>query len=104
MDDEILIDVIIKKLNAIHNLVLERKKPFLNLEEASNYLRIPKGTLYKYTCKKVLPHHKIQGRKVYFSIDDLNDFILNKKNRISSRKEIEIDAVTSLVTGKIKRF
>ena len=104
MEDDILFEIIIKKLNAIHELLLERKKPFLDIYETSKYLGIPKNTLYSYTSKNVIPYHKIQGRKVYFSIDDLNNFILDKKNRYKSMDEIEMEAATQIVTGKIKKF
>jgi len=49
----------------------------LNIKEASEYLQIPKATLYGYTCKGVLPYYKPQERRVYFKVEDLNNFILN---------------------------
>ena len=97
-------EIILKKLNAIHDLLLERKKPFLDIDEASKYLSISKNTLYGYTSRSIIPYHKIQGRKIYFSIDDLNNFVLNKKNRYKSNEEIETEAVTRILTGKIKNF
>ena len=104
MEDDILIEIIIKKLNAIHDLLLERKKPFLDINEASKYLGISKNTLYGYTSKNVIPYHKIQGRKLYFSIDDLNKFVLDKKTRYKSMDEIEMEAATRIVTGRVKKY
>jgi len=104
MDNEILVEIIIKKLNAIHDLLLERKKPFLDMDEASQYLGISKATLYTYTSKNIIPYHKIRGRKIYFSLDDLDNFILNNKNRIRSNDEIEMEAATRIVTEKIRKL
>ena len=78
MEDDILIEIIIKKLNAIHDLILEKKKPFLDIDGASNYLGISKNTLYGYTSKNVIPYHKIQGRKPLLidqDIDCLNEHL-----------------------------
>ena len=104
MDNDILVEIIIKKLNAIHDLLLERNKPFLDMNEASQYLGISKATLYTYTSKNIIPYHKLRGRKIYFFLDDLDNFILNNKNRIRSNDEIEMEAATRIVTEKIRKL
>jgi len=88
------------KLDQIQKAVAEREKPFLSFEQAAEYLGISKATLYGYTHQNVLPFYKVQGRRVYFKVDDLNDFILNDKNRRKSAKEIEQAAATRLVVNK----
>ena len=67
-------------------------KPFMSIDEACKYLDLKKNTLYSYTCKKVLPHYKLRGRKLYFKKEDLDNFIMNDDNRVQSNEEIEIKA------------
>ena len=55
-------------------------RPFLTFDEASRYLGLSKNTLYTYTSKSLIPSYKVQGRKLYFKIADLNSFVLDKKN------------------------
>ncbi len=65
--------------NEILTKVLE-DRPFLTFDEASRYLGLSKNTLYTYTSKSLIPAYKVQGRKLYFRICDLNNFILDKRN------------------------
>jgi excisionase family DNA binding protein len=69
------------------------QKPYISLEEASEYLSLKKSTLYSYTSKNVLPYYKIR-RKILFKVSELNEFIEN--NRVKSNAEIETEALTKL--------
>lgn len=91
---------ILSKLDSLQKALIDKEKPFLTIDEASEYLGISKNTLYGYTSKNIIPFYKIQGRKLYFKIDDLNKFILNKKNRSASQSEIEEKAATQILVGK----
>lgn len=51
-------------------------KELLNIDEASQFLRIKKSTLYHYTMKKKITFCKI-GKLVRFRMEDLNEFISN---------------------------
>jgi excisionase family DNA binding protein len=95
-----LLEFIIERLDTIEKLLIKEQKPFLNIKAASEYLGISKNTLYTYTSKNAIPYYKLRGRRVYFKIDDLDNFILNKKNRYKSNDEIEMEASTRIVTGK----
>ncbi|MBC8525896.1 MAG: helix-turn-helix domain-containing protein [Candidatus Cloacimonetes bacterium] len=70
----------------------QTKAPFLTMEEASNYLGLSKATLYGYTHKKLIPFYKVQNRKIYFKIEDLNNFVLNTQNKCKSQFEIKQEA------------
>lgn len=74
--------------------ILKKEKPFLTFAEACTYLEISKNTLYTYTSKSIIPHFKVRNRKIYFSIEDLNCFILNKYTRIRSVNEINKELYT----------
>jgi len=80
---------ILKRLEPLHKLLeeflLERRRPFISLDEASRYLEISKSTLYRYISKELIPGYKVNNRKIYIKIDDLNNFVLDKKNRVTNQ-------------------
>ena len=51
--------------------------------------------------KSDFPYYKA-GRKIYFSKDELNNWILNKDNKIGSMDEIESLVATKIVVDNIK--
>lgn len=66
-------------------------RPFLTSAEAAAYLGIALITLRTYTCKRIIPYYKTK-RKVYFKIEDLDNYVMNKANRVLSADEIERQA------------
>ena len=74
------------------------RRPFINLKDASTYLGLSKSTLYSYTHKRVIPFYKLRGRKVYFKIEDLDNFILNETNLCKSQEEIENEALNHIIS------
>jgi excisionase family DNA binding protein len=83
--DNYLIQLILDKIDRLQRLIHKRKKPFLTIQEASEYLDISVNTLYGYTSKGILPFYKIRNRKLYFRISDLNRFVLSPENRVDHR-------------------
>ena len=57
---------------------------FLNVEQASQYLKIPVTTIYDYTSNKKIPFHK-KGKKLHFSKHELNAWMKskNKESEVS---------------------
>lgn len=88
------------KIENLQKAILKNSRPFLTLEDAAEYLCISKHTLYVYTSKGIIRFYKLQGRRIYFKIDDLNHFILNEKNLSRSQDEIEEEAATRLVRSR----
>lgn len=78
-----------------------KMKPFMDMDEACEYLSISKHTMYKYTHKKIIPFYRLNGRKLYFKREELDAFILNKANRVSSQEEIESKAATEYLKNKL---
>ena len=68
------------------------KAPFLTMDLSCVYLGISKATLYSYTSKKLLTFYKVQNRKIYFKIEDLNNFVINNQNKCKSQFEIKQEA------------
>lgn len=66
-------------------------KGFLDVIGAANYLGVSVSTIYSYTSKNTLPHYKT-GKNIYFAPADLKEFVLNPKNRVSSKSEITTQA------------
>ena len=100
--DNYLLQLILDKIDGLKDLLLKRKKPFLTIQETSEYLGISKNTLYGYTSKGILPFYKIRNRKLYFRISDLNRFVLSPENRVDHslfpeiRKEEKKDLLSDL--------
>ena len=76
--------------NSIPTLA-ERSQDFVTLEEAAQILGLTTGTMYQYTFNKTIPYYKPNGRKVYFKVKDLKDFM--EKGRRSSIDEIKEQAI-----------
>ncbi|MBA2611912.1 MAG: helix-turn-helix domain-containing protein [Bacteroidetes bacterium] len=53
---------------------------FFNVQQASQYLKIPVTTLYDYTSNKKIPFHK-KGKKLHFSKHELNAWMKTKKEK-----------------------
>lgn len=92
-----------KKMGMLLNILINREKPFLDMNETSKYLGISKHTLYGYTCKGILPFYKLQGRRIYFRVKELDDFILQSKNRCSSNYELEEKVETRMALDRKKK-
>jgi excisionase family DNA binding protein len=85
--DSYLFQLILEKLDNLQELLHKRKKPFLTIQETSEYLGVSKNTLYGYTSKGILPFYKLRNRKLYFRISDLNRFVLSPENRVGDSIE-----------------
>ena len=70
-------------------------KGFLDVNGAANYLGVSINTIYSYTSKNTLPHYKT-GKNIFFAPVDLKEFVLNPKNRVSSKSEITTQAANAV--------
>lgn len=90
MQDTTIISRLIAIENQLQDLAI-LKKDVLSLREACIYLEISPSHLYKLTSEMVIPFYKPNGKKLYFKLDDLNNWLL--KNRVESREEINQKAL-----------
>jgi len=95
------LEQVLLEIERIQSLLKQKAKPFLNLEETSKYLGISKATIYQYTHKGIIPFFKLQDRRLYFDINDLNEFVLNPNNRFKSNSEIDQLATDKLIQDRI---
>ena len=95
-------EIILKKLDAIENLVSVHKsseqqiigKEILSVNELSDYLSISKSTIYKLTSSQEIPHYKPSGKLLYFKKSEIVEWVSN--SRIKTMDEIEIEAENHL--------
>ncbi len=89
---------ILSKLNSIEALLLEQTQKPLTLEEAAKYLDISRSHLYKLTSAGEIPHYKPQGKRVYFSKAELDNWLL--RNPIRTNAELEQQATDYVTLGR----
>jgi excisionase family DNA binding protein len=73
------------------------EEDILSIKEASKFLKLAIPTIYGKTSRQEIPFMK-QGKKLYFSRQDLIDYL--KSGRCQSKYEIENEASQNL---KIRR-
>ena len=73
-------------------LQLNQQAPdLLDINQASEFLKLKVNTLYEKTCRKTIPHLK-KGNKLYFSKAVLDKWI--KEGRVKTNEEIAQNALS----------
>lgn len=78
------------QLQEIKNLLNQQSERPMCLKDAAEYLNISKSYLYKLTYKNAIPYYKPNGKKIYFSKSELDNWIM--RNPVKSSEEIQKDA------------
>jgi len=89
---------ILERLNAIERKIEELaalNKDVLNFKEAARYLDVSRSHLYKLTYTKQIPHYKPRGKQVFFERKELDQWLL--QNRQKTKAEIEQAAIDYVV-------
>ena len=91
---------IINKLKEIINEAMMNNrnivKPHIDVYDAAEYLNLSVHYIRKLTSKKVIPHRKPMGKKLYFIKSELDEWIFNSRSP-KTQDEIEIEASTFLL-------
>jgi len=58
---------------------LEENETMLSLDDACNYLRVSKSTLYHLVSEGKVGYYKPNGKMIYFSKAHLNKFLKGRK-------------------------
>lgn len=76
-----------QKLDRIEKLLLLNKK-VLTFKEGCEYSGIAPKSMYQLTSSKKIPHSKPNGKKIFFSKEKLDDWLLQneQKTNIASRQ------------------
>jgi excisionase family DNA binding protein len=84
-------------------ITTEKKKferPYLNLVETAKYLGLAKQTVYQLVYQKKITHGKLNGRKLVFKIEDLDEYLEKHICFIKSADQLESEAVTHILTNQ----
>jgi len=60
-----------------------------DMNEAMSYLKLSKGTMYRMTMDREIPHYKV-GKRLYFRKNELDDWI--NKGKVKTNEEISAEA------------
>jgi excisionase family DNA binding protein len=97
-------ELIYQKLESIEKMLIEQnllKKDVLNFIEAALYLDVSHSHLYKLTSTGAIPCYKPNGKKVYFNRQELDTWLLRKRQTTSD--EIEQQAADYLLKkGRVR--
>jgi len=95
---------IFEKLESIEKMLIEQnmlRKEVLNFNETAAYLGVSKSHLYKLTSQGKIPFHKPNNKKLYFSRQELDKWLMQNKHY--SHDEIEQEANEYLIKkGRVK--
>ena len=78
-----------KRVETLEDM-LEAGKEVLTVEEAAKFMGMARSSLYKMTSDQTIPFYRPNGKMIFFEKSDILSWI--RKNRVSSREEIEEDA------------
>ncbi|MGJ8759370.1 MAG: helix-turn-helix transcriptional regulator [Polaribacter sp.] len=85
------------RLKHIESLLLSQKT-VLNFDEVTTYTGLSKSYLYKLTSTGGIPCFKPQGKHIYFSKQEIDQWLL--QNRKATNDELEKQAVTFVTLQK----
>lgn len=85
-----------QRLDRIESLLLSQKT-VLNFDEAAEYTGLSKSHLYKLTSTAGVPCFKPTGKRLYFSKEELDTWLLNNKKQTS--EELNTEAENHLLRG-----
>ena len=67
----------------------------LSLEQACQFTGLSKSSIYKLTAKRMIGFYKPSGKKIWFSIEQLSEFLT--RNRYKSQDELKREALNQIV-------
>ena len=79
--ETILDKIILEKIKSIEEQLQTQNEKPLTIQGAADYLEISKSYLYKLTAKKQIPHHKPNGKLIYFNKSELNEWVYQSKTK-----------------------
>ncbi len=100
---------ILKKLSVIEDLLKRKDDKPLTFKEACTYLGYAPSYLYKLTYKNIVPHYKPTGKIIFFSKNELDEWIFKSRPHLGPlpKGEEEIDTPVSVGTsdpGQVDMF
>ncbi len=78
-----LSETILRKLSTLEELLKRKDDKPLTFKEACSYLGYAPSYLYKLTYRKVIPHYKPTGKMIFFSKNELDEWIFRSSDKCS---------------------
>ena len=73
---------ILQKLSALEELLKKKDDKPLTFKEACAYLGYAPSYLYKLTYRNVIPHYKPTGKMIFFSKNELDEWIFRSSGEV----------------------
>ena len=80
------------------------EKQFLGLKEAALFLNISESTLYKKSMRNEIPKYKPNNGKIFFKIEDLNNYILKSFVDVKTTRVIKTKRCITCNKYRQERF
>jgi excisionase family DNA binding protein len=93
-----ILSELLAKIDSLNLTLMKIAGKPLTVEEAMKYLDVSESFIYKATYRHLLPYYQPGGKKIYFKIEDLDNYIY--KNRIKSHEELENGATNFIQKQK----
>ena len=74
---------ILQKLSTIEDLLKRKDDKPLTFKDACAYLGYAPSYLYKLTYKNIVPHYKPTGKIIFFSKNELDEWIFKSRSKNS---------------------
>ncbi len=74
-----LVKTILQKLSTIEDLLKRKDDKPLTFKDACAYLGYAPSYLYKLTYKNIVPHYKPTGKIIFFSKNELDEWIFKSR-------------------------
>ncbi len=81
------------KIESLINSMQRKETEFMSIDEASQFLKLKKATIYQMVFKREIPFYK-STKKLLFKKSDLIDWV--EKDRIYTLKELETQLHTRI--------
>lgn len=76
---------------------MKNTKPFMNMEECRSYMGISRNSLYAKTSRHEIPYFRV-GKRLVFRTSEIDEWILNHRNKVKSKEEIKNEVTTRILT------
>ena len=83
----------LNKIEVLINSMQRKETEFMDIEDASKFLKLKKATLYQMVFKREIPFYK-STKKLLFKKSDLINWV--EKDRVYTIKELESQMQTTI--------
>jgi excisionase family DNA binding protein len=79
------------------------EKNVLTMKEAAEYAGLSLSHLYKLTSAGKIPHSKPRGKKIYFSLPELERFLLSNPVKVMEQVQAEAATHVAINSGRKRK-